>query len=103
MHRIAYCVTDLIFLVYDHPILQGMADTLSAESRGARILCFDDGGIRCLSSLFILHQLMEKLRERSNIGVAPEPWQHFDLICGTGFGGILALMLGRLRMVGLVI
>lgn len=44
---------------------------------------------------------MEKIRQRLGVDVAPKPWQYFDLICGTGFGGILALMLGRLRMVGL--
>jgi hypothetical protein len=28
----------------------------------------------------------------------PKPCEHFDLICGTGTGGLIALMLGRLRM-----
>ena len=69
---------------------------------GARILCLDDGGIRCLSSLYTLNLLMENIRERLGVELAPAPWQHFDLICGTGFGGILALMLGRLRMVELL-
>lgn len=78
-----------------------MEHTPSLGPRGARILCFDDGGVRCLSSVFILSQVMEKIRQRLGVDVAPKPWQYFDLICGTGFGGILALMLGRLRMVGL--
>lgn len=68
---------------------------------GARILSLDDGGIQCLSSLFILQQLMENVRKRLEIDIAPEPWQQFDLICGSGFGGLLAIMLGRLRMVRL--
>lgn len=29
----------------------------------------------------------------------PAPCEYFDLICGTGFGAVLAVMLGRLRMV----
>lgn len=28
----------------------------------------------------------------------PKPCEHFDLICGTGTGGLIALMLGRLRL-----
>ena len=66
---------------------------------GARILSLDDGGIRCLSSLFILRQLMEDIRNRLQLEIVPEPWQHFDLICGSGFGGLLAIMLGRLHLV----
>jgi len=27
----------------------------------------------------------------------------FDLICGTGFGGVIALLLGRLGMVGYLV
>jgi patatin-like phospholipase/acyl hydrolase len=27
------------------------------------------------------------------------PCEYFDLICGSGFGGIVALMLGQLKMV----
>ena len=29
----------------------------------------------------------------------PLPHHHFDLICGAGMGGIIAIMLGRLHMV----
>jgi hypothetical protein len=28
----------------------------------------------------------------------PKPADHFDLICGTGTGGLIAIMLGRLRL-----
>lgn len=73
----------------------------SSSLGGAHILSLDDGGIRCLSSLFILRQLMEDVKDRLKMKVAPEPCEHFDLICGSGFGGLLALMLGRLRMVRL--
>ena len=68
---------------------------------GARILSLDDGGIRCLSSLFILQQLMEEVKDRLELKDRPEPGEHFDLICGSGFGGLLAIMLGRLHMVRL--
>ena len=46
---------------------------------------------------------MEDVKDRMNLRVAPGPWEQFDLICGSGFGGLLALMLGRLRMVRLLL
>jgi len=53
--------------------------------------------------LIILQELMHRTfvevegraPKRSEI---PKPCQHFDLIVGTGTGGLIALMLGRLRM-----
>jgi calcium-independent phospholipase A2-gamma len=42
---------------------------------------------------------MNAVKERNGLREVPEPHQYFDLICGTGFGGIIALMLGRLRLV----
>ena len=58
------------------------------------LLCLDGGGVRGLSSLYILQRLMEEL----NPDNPPKPCDHFDLIGGTSTGGIIALMLGRLRM-----
>ena len=55
------------------------------------ILCIDGGGIRGVFPAKILEQLEAELRRRSN-----EHWQihqHFDLICGTSTGGILAVAL----------
>lgn len=70
-----------------------------------RILCLDGGGIRGISSLFILQDLMEQIALQHTIEnpeaeeIAPRPCDYFDLICGTSTGGLIALMLGRLDMV----
>jgi patatin-like phospholipase/acyl hydrolase len=71
-----------------------------------RILAFDGGGVRGLSSLLIVQKLMrEVLRimidngQASADGTPPQPCECFDLICGTSTGGLIAIMLGRLRMV----
>lgn len=61
-----------------------------------KILCLDGGGIRGLSEIMILQYLMQKLSFERRIVV--EPWQEFDMIAGTSTGGLLAIMLGRLRM-----
>lgn len=68
-----------------------------------RILSLDGGGVRGYSMFLILQELMHrtfvevhgKAPRRSEI---PKPCDHFDLIVGTGTGGLIAIMLGRLRL-----
>jgi hypothetical protein len=42
---------------------------------------------------------MEEIQRQSGAGDTPLPCQYFDLIGGTSTGGLIAIMLGRLRMV----
>jgi patatin-like phospholipase/acyl hydrolase len=66
------------------------------------ILSLDGGGVRGLSSLLILREIMaevEKKREMRESTEALKPCDVFDLICGTSTGGLIAIMLGLLRMV----
>ncbi|KAI9676479.1 MAG: hypothetical protein M1817_000637 [Caeruleum heppii] len=68
-----------------------------------RILSLDGGGVRGYSMLILLQELMYrtyveiegKAPKRDQI---PKPCDHFDLIAGTGTGGLIAIMLGRLRL-----
>ncbi|KAJ5485380.1 hypothetical protein N7539_005368 [Penicillium diatomitis] len=68
-----------------------------------RILSLDGGGVRGYSMLIILQEIMYrtyvecegKPPRRDQI---PKPCDHFDLIAGTGTGGLIAIMLGRLRL-----
>ena len=71
-----------------------------------RILSLDDGGVRGLSSLFILNAIVDEIKLKLIHDFKPlepippiRPCQIFDLICGTSTGGLIALMLGRLEMV----
>src|SRR5271169_3938867 len=70
-----------------------------------RILSLDGGGVRGISSLYILKELMAQVARQYRVEhpqiprVSPRPCEYFDLICGTSTGGLIALMLGRLRMV----
>jgi hypothetical protein len=67
----------------------------------ARILALDAGGAGIVSSLAIIHRLLKpKTHDRGEAEAALFPCEHFELICGSEWGGILAIMLGRLRMVG---
>lgn len=68
-----------------------------------RVLSLDGGGVRGYSMLIILQELMHRLFVEIE-GRAPKrdeiplPADHFDLIAGTGTGGLIAIMLGRLRL-----
>ncbi|KAI8227165.1 Vegetative incompatibility protein HET-E-1 [Colletotrichum sp. SAR 10_77] len=68
------------------------------ENRPIRLLSLDGGGIRGISSILVLKEVMRQV----NVDRKPEdhlqPWQVFDLIGGTSTGGIIALMLGCLRI-----
>ncbi|CAE7228203.1 unnamed protein product, partial [Rhizoctonia solani] len=69
---------------------------IKATSKGLRILSIDSGGVRGLSSLILLHEIMRRLNNAKAINV--DPYDYFDVIAGTGTGGISACMLGRLQM-----
>lgn len=76
--------------------LESMAQ-VSGDTSTSRELCLlslNGGGIKGLSSLLILRRLMENINPTS----PPKPYEHFDMICGTSTGGLIAIMLGRLRL-----
>ncbi|KAL2196387.1 acyl transferase/acyl hydrolase/lysophospholipase [Corynascus similis CBS 632.67] len=59
-----------------------------------RLLDLDGGGVRGLSSLMILRRLMAAV----DPDAPPRPCDYFDMIGGTSTGGLIAIMVGRLRM-----
>lgn len=63
------------------------------------VLVFDGGGVRGLSSLLILRDIIEHFADKSKAEETPRPCEYFDLIGGTGTGGLIAVMLGVLGMV----
>jgi patatin-like phospholipase/acyl hydrolase len=76
------------------------------DSSPIRVLSLDGGGVRGLSSLYMLKELMAQIKRQQGIDSSNaranqllRPCDVFDLICGTSTGGLIALMLGRLQMV----
>ncbi|KAJ7448149.1 hypothetical protein FB451DRAFT_766280 [Mycena latifolia] len=74
-----------------------MANT-DAPHTGVRVLSLDGGGAGVLSELLILEQIMYRVQTTSGSDMTPAPCDFFEVIGGSGTGGIIALMLGRLRM-----
>jgi patatin-like phospholipase/acyl hydrolase len=70
-------------------------------------LSLDGGGVRGISSLYILKELLAQASRQHSFDnpnaqrTEVQPCNVFDLICGTSTGGLIALMLGRLEMVRL--
>ena len=63
----------------------------------------DGGGVRGYSMLILLQELMYKTYNEAEgkpptREQIPKPCDYFDLIAGTGTGGLIAIMLGRLRL-----
>lgn len=70
------------------------------DSTGLCLLSLDGGGVRGLSSLYILKSIMDRLNHAREQDKLPrvKPCEVFDLIGGTSTGGLIAIMLGRLEM-----
>jgi hypothetical protein len=64
-----------------------------------RILSLDGGGTKGLVSLLIMRHIMNDITVRLELKSTALPCDYFDLICGVGLGGLIAIMLGRLGMV----
>ncbi|CAG8953838.1 hypothetical protein HYFRA_00006730 [Hymenoscyphus fraxineus] len=65
-----------------------------SASRQLCLLSLDGGGVRGMSMLFILEEIMKRIDPDS----PPKPCDYFDMIGGTSTGGLVAIMLGRLEM-----
>ena len=59
-----------------------------------RLLALDGGGVRGLSTLQILKQLMDTIEPES----PPKPCDYFDMIGGTSTGGLVVIALLNLRL-----
>lgn len=68
------------------------------EEHPVNLLSLDGGGIRGASELAILDEIMGRLKHDLSLRETPRPCDYFNLMGGTSTGGLIAIMLGRLRM-----
>ncbi|KAK6495233.1 hypothetical protein TWF481_003259 [Arthrobotrys musiformis] len=64
----------------------------SVDETPLRVLSLDGGGVRGLVTLHLLKAVFEKAN------ITKDPHEVFDMIGGTSTGGLIAIMLGRLKM-----
>jgi patatin-like phospholipase/acyl hydrolase len=65
------------------------------NSGGLCLLSLDGGGVRGLSTLYILKNIMDRLNHERKKNILPpvKPCEVFDLIGGTSTGGYVELVL----------
>jgi hypothetical protein len=65
---------------------------MEVPDRGLRLLALDGGGVRGLSALVILKELMLKIDPNCDPKSPPKPCDYFDLIGGTSTGGLVTCL-----------
>lgn len=59
---------------------------------GLTLCGIDGGGIRGLSELLILKEIMYRLKAEQGLSEIPRPCEYFDMIGGTSTGGCVFLV-----------
>ncbi|KAK0489859.1 acyl transferase/acyl hydrolase/lysophospholipase [Armillaria luteobubalina] len=70
---------------------------LMAVNAGPSILS-DGSGIHGVSKLFILNKIMKHIQLHKKLPNTLKPRKYFDLLSSTSIGGLITIMLGRLKM-----
>ncbi|KAH8834120.1 hypothetical protein DL96DRAFT_481741 [Flagelloscypha sp. PMI_526] len=73
---------------------------LSSPGNGLRFLSFDGGGIQAVSQALMVREMMSCVGVDCQLSSPARVCDYFDMICGSGFGGLLAIMCGILKMTG---
>ncbi|KAH8834490.1 hypothetical protein DL96DRAFT_1810747 [Flagelloscypha sp. PMI_526] len=77
-----------------------MSSSIPSSGDGVRLLSFDGGGIRSITQALMVREMMHRIEHDHQLPHPPKVSEYFDMICGSGLGGILAIMCGVLHMTG---
>ncbi|KAF8602157.1 hypothetical protein BDV93DRAFT_557669 [Ceratobasidium sp. AG-I] len=61
-------------------------------------MILDGGHINVLSALIILRELLRRIQVINGLVDIPFPFEYFDIMAGTGMGGVMLILMGRLRL-----
>ncbi|KAH8796175.1 hypothetical protein DL96DRAFT_1689350 [Flagelloscypha sp. PMI_526] len=71
---------------------------LPPPGKGLRLLSFDGGGIHVVSQALMVREMTNRIEADQQLSSPAKVCDYFDMICGSGFGGLLAIMYGILKM-----
>ncbi|KAH8831072.1 hypothetical protein DL96DRAFT_807472 [Flagelloscypha sp. PMI_526] len=77
-----------------------MPASISSSGGGLRLLSFDGGGICSVTQALMVREMMYRIEEDHQLSSPPKVSDYFDMICGSGLGGLLAVMCGVFHMTG---
>ncbi|KAJ4376819.1 hypothetical protein N0V86_006937 [Didymella sp. IMI 355093] len=87
------------YLDYPLPLISIMVYAPATKHpNGLRLLALDGGGVRGIVALVMLEELMQRVKIKKGLKEVPRPVDYFELAGGTSTGGIIGIMLFRLRM-----
>ncbi|KAH8822474.1 hypothetical protein DL96DRAFT_352619 [Flagelloscypha sp. PMI_526] len=70
------------------------------DGNGLRCLSFDGGGLKAICQALTVREMLHRLQTDRQLDRPPKAAEYFDIICGSGFGGLLAIMCGVLHLTG---
>ncbi|KAH8834119.1 hypothetical protein DL96DRAFT_1676342 [Flagelloscypha sp. PMI_526] len=105
------------FHIFPITAAMSMSGALSSPGKGLRFLSFgtcfptwflchfniqslDGGGIEAVSQALMVREIMSRIGADCQLSSPARACDYFDMICGSGFGGLLAIMCGILKMTG---
>ncbi|KAI1609601.1 hypothetical protein EDD37DRAFT_654558 [Exophiala viscosa] len=68
------------------------------NQQSLKILTLDGGGLQALATLSSICAVCQAIAKENKAARIPAPHELFDIICGVGTGGWIALLLGRYRL-----
>jgi len=57
------------------------------KTKPLRLLSIDGDGVRGMSALLIIREMMQRIESKERLPFTPAPHEYFDMIGGTGTGG----------------
>ncbi|KAI4232591.1 MAG: hypothetical protein LQ349_004914 [Xanthoria aureola] len=71
-------------------MIPNQTNITAGYDQGLSLLSLDGGGVRGLSSLYILDQIMHSVNTKAKNDPPLNPCEYFDMIGGTNTGGYIA-------------
>ncbi|KAG9085286.1 hypothetical protein FRC07_013417, partial [Ceratobasidium sp. 392] len=68
------------------------------NNEGIRILILEGAGVKGLSQLSVLGEIMNRIQEEEGLDDAPDPCEWLDAVAGVDTAAMIATLIGKLHM-----